>query len=152
MSYEHHYQPQQTYPRKRRIWPWVLAAVAISLCLASAIAALASGDPQTANPGTSIGIAGGKAAVSAAPKVTGKAEPATVRGGIWEVPGEVKPGTYTTTADDHCYWARLKNFDGELDSINANGNIDPGQRGRIVVKRSDKGLELRGDCVWKAAK
>lgn len=68
--------------------------------------------------------------------------------GTWEVGTEVKPGTYTTTATDHCYWARLKDFDGDLDAIIANGNLKDGERGRITVKKTDKGLELTGDCVW----
>jgi hypothetical protein len=85
---------------------------------------------------------------SAAPK---KAD-GTIGAGTWEVGTEVKPGTYTATARDHCYWARLKDFDGDItSSILANGNLDAGQRGRITVKDTDKGLELSGDCRWSVA-
>lgn len=72
--------------------------------------------------------------------------------GVWQVPGEAKPGTYTTTAGESCYWARLSSFDGELSSIIANNNIDAGARGRLTVKKTDKGLQLDGPCVWVKAK
>lgn len=85
-----------------------------------------------------------------------KAAPAparTITAGTWEVPGEVKPGTYTTTGQGfNCYYARLRSFDGELSSIITNGNLSEGQRGRLTVKKTDKGVELSGDCVWTAAR
>jgi hypothetical protein len=77
-----------------------------------------------------------------------KKQPGTVDSGTWKVGAEVKPGTYLATAETHCYWARLRNFDGELTSIIANGNLEPGQRGRLTVKSTDKGLEVNGDCLW----
>lgn len=47
----------------------------------------------------------------------------------------------------NCYWARLRNFDGQiLGSVIANGNIAPGATAIVNVKPSDAGLELRGDC------
>lgn len=64
--------------------------------------------------------------------------------------GVIAAGTWkiSTPADGiNCYWARLKNFDGELTSIRANGNVPPGARAaRVTVKASDAGLELAGDC------
>lgn len=88
-----------------------------------------------------------------APATTAKAEPG-VGEGSWEVGTDVKAGTYTTTvpADERCYWARLKNFDGELGSIIANDNLAAGARGRLVVKPTDKGLELTGPCRWLPVK
>lgn len=71
-----------------------------------------------------------------------------ITSGTWEVGSEVKPGTYTTVSQGPCYWARLKNFDGALTSIIANGNLDDGQKGRIAVKASDAGIEFIGECVW----
>lgn len=64
------------------------------------------------------------------------------------VPGEsLKPGTYRVTAGEYgCYWARVKSFDGELGSIITNGNIDGGRTATIVVKKTDKGLQLQNDC------
>jgi hypothetical protein len=88
------------------------------------------------------------------PAATTKAKAAAkgLSGGVWKVPGEVKPGTYTTDASEPCYWARLKGFDGEMNSIIANGNVDEGARGRLTVKATDKGLQLDGACIWTRAK
>ena len=75
--------------------------------------------------------------------------------GTYTVPGEVRPGTYVTTvpADAiNCYWARLRNMDGELEGIITNGNLAPGARGRFTVKATDKGVQLTGGCRWTVAK
>jgi hypothetical protein len=51
---------------------------------------------------------------------------ATIDGdGAFRVPQEVKPGTYRTGGDagGNCYWARLRNLSGDLESIAANGNV-----------------------------
>lgn len=61
----------------------------------------------------------------------------------------IAPGTWKIhTPDDgiNCYWARLKDFDGELTSIRSNGNVASGKTARVNVKASDEGLELLGDC------
>lgn len=96
--------------------------------------------PEGSNTATSSKSTGGSGAAN------------SLMSGTLEVGKDVKPGTYSTAAGESsfgCYWARLRNFDGEMDSIIANGNVEPGQRGRFTVKKSDKGLELNGDCVWK---
>lgn len=127
----------------------IAAAIAASfLCGGVAGAAVKSAPDPT--PGLVVGEAGGTAASEAAPAVKPAAK-ATLSAGTWQVGTEAKPGTYTTTADTPCYWARLKGFDGELTSIIANGNLESGQHGRLTVKASDKGLELSGDCVWVRA-
>lgn len=73
--------------------------------------------------------------------------------GTWKVPSEVKPGTYVTTVPDEafigCYWARVRDFEGGVNSIIANDIVSPGARGRFTVKAGDAGVELTGDCVWK---
>lgn len=89
---------------------------------------------------------------SADPSAVSQPKTSALMSGTLEVGKEVKPGTYSTTAAEDsfgCYWARLRNFDGGVESIIANGNLGPGQKGRFTVKKSDKGLELTGDCVWK---
>jgi hypothetical protein len=63
--------------------------------------------------------------------------------------GTIAPGTYKIHTPDggiNCYWARLKNFDGELTSIRSNGNVADGKTARVTVKASDAGLELLGAC------
>jgi hypothetical protein len=156
------YDPYQTGrfaappKRKRRLWPWLLAAAVALLCGIGGLAVAAgnAAKPVTAKAVDIAAAASSRATAPAAKtpaKAPAKAEAVTVGAGSWEVGSEVKPGTYTTTAQDYCYWARLKGFDGDLDSIIANGNLDAGQRGRITVKAGDKGLELTGDCTWKRA-
>lgn len=61
----------------------------------------------------------------------------------------IAPGTYkvaATVGGTHCYVARLKDFDGTVSSILANELLQPGAMTRISVRRSDAGLQLRGDC------
>ncbi len=90
-----------------------------------------------------------------APTVAKKAATIELGAGVYEVPKEVKPGTYVTRAGDgdYCYWARLSDFQGDgADSINANGNLRPGARGRFTVTKTDKGVEFRGTCVWTPAR
>jgi hypothetical protein len=80
------------------------------------------------------------------------AVPAGIGDGQHAVGPDIKAGTYTTTVPDDaigCYWARVNDFEGELQSIKANGNLAPGAKGRIVVKSSDAGVEFTGGCQWK---
>lgn len=95
------------------------------------------------------------------PKVTAPADgahlptgPGGIGDGTYRVGRDLKAGTYTTTvpADSFgCYWARLKDFDGELGSIAANGDLSPGAKGRMTVKATDKGVEFTGGCKWAKA-
>lgn len=148
-----HIQPQ----RKPKRWPWVLVAL-LGLCVGGAvIAAATNGNAKTPGPIASKAVEIAERAVSAAPtappvkgKPPAKVTP-TLGAGTWEVGTEAKAGTWTTIAVGHCYWARLTAFDGDFDSITANGNLDPGDHGRITVKKTDKGLELSGDCTWTLA-
>lgn len=148
--------PDPKPPRKPGWFRWLIACL-IAIGVILTIGVIASAGTATGafaphnGPGMSVGVAAGEAA-SAPPWVAPTQKPVsgpTLGEGTWEVPSEVKPGTYTTTADDHCYWARLSSFDGGLDAIITNGNLDPGARGRITVKKADKGLELTGSCEWK---
>lgn len=69
--------------------------------------------------------------------------------------GTITPGTYVVTSPDDgigCYWRRVKAFDGEFNSIIANGLVDPGKTSRVVVKATDKGLSLEHDCLAKKEK
>lgn len=142
-----------TYPQRRRVWPMVALVAALTFCVGGTILAIArttADEPGVFAPHNSTTQRAQQpkqpTQPAAQPAVTG------LGAGTWSVPGEVKPGTYVTTADGPCYWARLKDFDGELTSISANGNLTDGDRGRVSVKAGDKGLELSGNCVWKAAK
>ena len=63
--------------------------------------------------------------------------------------GMLKAGSYTITTPDHCYWERVKDFDGEFDSIISNGNVEDGETVRVTVKKTDAGINLTDDCVMK---
>lgn len=143
-------------PRRPR-WPiWLFAAAAVMLLLGAVAAINAdveSGRLSGPRTVTSAGPAGFTTVPTNAPTTPPKppkAAPAaiTVSDGTWSVSDEIKPGTYTTTADGSCYWARLRNFDGELDSIITNGLLNDGARGRMTIKNTDAGVELTGRCTW----
>jgi hypothetical protein len=94
----------------------------------------------------------------AAPQVKAK----EITEGDWEVgkkedtdSGVITAGIYVITAINDgtgCYWQTSKNFDNTLDSIIANGNIEPGKVARVNVKSSYAGLSLSGDCLAKKKK
>jgi hypothetical protein len=72
--------------------------------------------------------------------------------GDWVVGKEIAPGLYNGTTDGvGCYWARIRNFNNDLNSIITNGNIAPGQRIKVNVLKGDKGLSLSGDCNFQKA-
>jgi hypothetical protein len=135
------YVPVQA--RKKRHWPLfvlVLLGLLVLVCTAGvwlAVLAPPPDKPHAINlPSDSIGST-------------------TVSGlgaGDYAVGKEIKPGTYEGSTDGvNCYWARVKDFDGALDSVITNGNIAPGQNVKVAVKASDKGLSLVGDCVFRRA-
>ena len=67
--------------------------------------------------------------------------------------GDVQPGTYRSAglADSTgiCYWARLKDTTGDMDSIIAN---DVGKGPQVVtVKKTDGAFSTRGCATWTRA-
>src|SRR5690606_40905713 len=65
--------------------------------------------------------------------------------GTYVVGAEIKPGYYKTKGPDEdgiCYWARLKDLSGGLNSIINNG-IAEGPT-TIQILRTDKAFETRG--------
>ena len=76
----------------------------------------------------------------------------TISDGIYLVPSDVKPGTYTTTVPKdsiNCYWARLRGTSGELNDIIANDNAEPGTRIIVTIKKTDKAFSTNGCGTWK---
>lgn len=75
---------------------------------------------------------------------------ASFSSGTWKVGSEIPAGTYVTTVakGEHCYYARLAGFSGELDDIVANDNYEGPARGRVTISPSDAGIEFSGDCEW----
>jgi hypothetical protein len=76
-------------------------------------------------------------------------EPEGIDDGTYRVPNELAAGTYRSTGDSTCYWARLKGFSGELSDVIANGNNSPEI---VAVGKKDAGFETRGCGDWVPAK
>lgn len=58
--------------------------------------------------------------------------------GMYFVMTDITPGNYKSSGQTGCYWARLANFSGGLDSINANDNTDT--PAIVTISSGDKGL------------
>jgi hypothetical protein len=97
------------------------------------------------------------------PAESGTADPAAAASavagalteGTYTVPREMAPGRYAASvpADSlNCYWARLKDTNGTLESIAANGNVKPGGRITVTIKASDRAFETTGCGTWKRVK
>jgi hypothetical protein len=69
--------------------------------------------------------------------------------GMWLVGKDVKAGTYRSSSEDTCYWARLKNTNGDLDGILANGN---GGNQLVTLKKTDKAFESARCAPWTRVK
>jgi hypothetical protein len=73
----------------------------------------------------------------------------TITPGVWLINQQIAPGTYRGTAAAGCYWARLRDFGGNVSGIIANDFVSAG--GSIVVSISggDAGFQNDGDCgTW----
>lgn len=73
--------------------------------------------------------------------------------GTYAVPVDVQPGTYKSAGPSDstgvCYWARLKNTSGDMDSIIAN---DVGKGPQVVtIKKTDGAFSTRGCATWTRA-
>ena len=72
----------------------------------------------------------------------------TFKDGTWLVNKDIKPGQYkTANADGGCYWARLKNTEGTVASILANGN--PGGPTVVTIKPTDVAFESARCGAWQ---
>jgi uncharacterized protein (DUF2141 family) len=71
--------------------------------------------------------------------------------GTWAVGIDIAAGTYAVTvpADSvGCYWQRSKNFSGDLGSIIANQNVEPGARATVTIRSGDKAFKSTGCGTW----
>jgi hypothetical protein len=66
--------------------------------------------------------------------------------GTYLVGVDIAPGTYFARCTSSGYWARLRNFTGDLGSIIANDN--PRGREIITISRSDRGFKSNGCGTW----
>ena len=65
--------------------------------------------------------------------------------GTWLVGTDIQPGTYRSSSDPSCYWARLTNTSGDFDAILANGN---GENQTVTITKSDKAFESVHCAPW----
>jgi hypothetical protein len=59
---------------------------------------------------------------------------------------DIAPGTYFARCGSSGYWARLRNFTGELNGIIANDN--PRGREIVTIRRTDRGFRSNGCGTW----
>lgn len=70
----------------------------------------------------------------------------TFSDGMYIVGVDLAPGTYKNTPSQNCYYARLSNFTGGIDSILANNNTD--NAAIVMISASDKGFESTNCGTW----
>lgn len=158
-------------PKKRNIWMWVAIAtgIVLAVCMIGGVIGSLGGSkpPSTTGNGwgsDSVATATPSPAASAktspvatetkeSPAAPSKAATQTFGSGTYVVGSEMPTGRYTATMKDgdYCYWERLKNDSGDVDDIIANEvYADPGKRS-FTVKKGDKYVQLKGDCIWSKA-
>jgi hypothetical protein len=127
---------------------WAVAAIAALGWLSAA-----SNEPPTPPPRPAAVTAAPPASATAPPAAPTTARPAGTSDGTWQVPAEVKPGTYHTqganTAEgrSNCYWARLGALSGDTDDVLANGNSAGPMT--VTIARTDAGFQSEGCQPWQ---
>jgi hypothetical protein len=72
---------------------------------------------------------------------------ATFSNGTYQVGTDVQPGTYRTReGSPNCYYERLKNFTGGMNSILANGNTNA--PAIVTIRPTDAGFNSQGCGTW----
>ena len=70
----------------------------------------------------------------------------TFADGMYIVGVDIKPGTYKSSGNQGCYYARLSDFTGSSDSIIANNNTD--NPAIVTISASDKGFQSTRCGTW----
>lgn len=66
--------------------------------------------------------------------------------GTYIIKVDVTPGTYRSSRGSGCYWARLRSFEGVLNSVIANGN--PSGPAIVSIAPTDRGFESTRCGTW----
>lgn len=66
--------------------------------------------------------------------------------GAYIVGKDIEPGTYKNSGSSGCYYARLSDFTGDMNSIIANGTTDTPTV--VTIKPTDTGFEAQGCGKW----
>jgi hypothetical protein len=151
--------PVQQQPKKpkRFGWPTVIITAVAALSLGGIIGNIGDTAP-TAEPSataTASKPAEAKAAPSAskAPEAKKTTEPvadSTMGEGTYQIGVDAKPGRYKTQVPQdsaNCYWQRTTDDSGDMDSIIANDNLNPGARASITVN-SGEFFKSSGCGTW----
>lgn len=148
-------------PKKRNSWITSKPAIGIGALLLGLILGTAgaggSAKPVTAATVTVAGPAVTRTLTqyvtpTATVATTVTAQPAppagTFKDGTWLVNKDIKPGQYKSANESGgCYWARLKNTEGTVDSILANGN--PDGPAVVTIKPTDVAFESTRCGEWQ---
>jgi hypothetical protein len=147
-------------PKRQPRWPWVVGGFMLLLALIGTVWGNDSGEQTTQNrPGVPSGVNPDTwnaqphtVSAATAPAAPAQSGPRTsFSSGTYEVGTDIEPGKYKTTGPDSggsCYWARLKNTNGDLGSIIANGNAQGPTT--VTIAKSDAAFETNG-CTWTKA-
>lgn len=140
-------------------WPTVIitAVVAFSLGGITAVVALSligifvvgSGNDIATTPAPTATVTAtetaeaASATASKAPAAKKTTEPdpgSTMNEGTYEIGVDAKPGRYKTRVPQDssgCYWEKMKDDSGRFNSLIANGEVNPGGRVSITLKRGE---------------
>lgn len=111
--------------------------------------ATAAGPLTRAEITTSVNIAA-SAVTKAAPKQSeSQGARMSFADGTWRVGVDIEAGTYYSVGSSRCYWERLRDFSGNLQSIIANDN--PRGPSVVTVKSTDAGFSCRQCGTWVLA-
>jgi hypothetical protein len=144
--------PRPVGPARHRRWPLVVGGIVLlGFLFGGCVAVLvAAGQDPTPDTGPVVTVTEGTTAparTTTPATTTPRSTVAAVTAGLYEVGSEIQPGIYRTSGNtDGCYWARLRNFDGDLDSVITNGLVNGPSR--MTIKRTDIGVEFSGPCAW----
>jgi hypothetical protein len=157
--------PVQEPPKKAKRfgWPTVIVTAVVALSLGGIVGGIAggivggSGDgtATTAEPNATVTVTetadDESASKAPSPKKTTEPEPeSTMEEGTYEIGVDAKPGRYKTRVPEDssgCYWEKLKDDSGGLDSVIANGEVNAGGRVSITLKRGE--FFMAEDCgTW----
>ncbi|MGA4544913.1 hypothetical protein ACPA54_33460 [Uniformispora flossi] len=98
-------------------------------------------------PATSQAPAPAAPATSTAPATSAAPAKATIPGdGTYTVGDDIQPGTYKSTGNNGCYYARLKDTSGDFGAIITN-NISDGSV-TVTISKSDGAFQSRGCKEW----
>ncbi len=70
----------------------------------------------------------------------------TFSDGMYIVGTDIKPGTYKSSGQSGCYYARLSGFSGDLGDIIANDNTD--NPAIVTIASDDKGFQSSNCGTW----